>query len=81
MKTFLLYALLLTGLSLVSGCSKEEVNPNQLGCLVGVPNNGAPYTIMCVTKKQFEDRNPVVISPDIFTFYKDVQWRLCEDCK
>jgi hypothetical protein len=78
MKTFLLYAVLLTGLS---GCSRDEVDPNQLGCLMGVPDKGDAFTIMCVTKKQYEDRNPVVISPDIFTFYKDVQWKLCEDCK
>ncbi len=78
-------SLILAALFLFS-CSPDEVNPNQQGCLSGLTNNGERYAITCCTKNQFEiarkdTKQGINNMYGIFTFFEDVQWKLCEECK
>jgi hypothetical protein len=84
MKTFLLYAVLLTGLSLGSGCSdKDEPTPRR-GCATGINDAGVRVLIVCCTKEQFIDGGNIkdpVTGESVLDDYTHTSWSFCDDCK
>jgi hypothetical protein len=77
----IIYALLLTGLSL--GCSEKD-EPAKRGCATGINDAGARVLIVCCTKEQFIDGENIkdpVTGESVLDDYTHTSWSFCDDCK
>lgn len=73
--------LVLIAVLFVTGCKKDSVDPNPVGCISGIekahPQNGRQQ-LAC------DHKNHLALHQGASgegTYYSDIQWNACADCK